>query len=51
MIRAWRDPAGLLRIRLTEVVDSASNELEVTTVAADDDALAAVRNWLKKVRS
>lgn len=51
MIRAWRDPGGVLRIRLTEVVEGENTEFDVTTVAADDDALSAVRTWLEKVRS
>jgi len=51
MIRAWRDSSGVLRIRLTEVVEGGSTELDVTTVSGDDDALSAVRTWLARVRS
>ena len=50
MIRAWREDGGDLRIRLTEVVEGEANELGVTTVATDNDALSAVRAWLTRVR-
>ena len=49
MIRAWREADGDLRIRLTEVVENEATELEVTTVATDNDALAAVRAWLNRI--